>query len=433
MAEHSTTPMEVLAFLPPGMRDALADTLTELENSLEIHNAVVYVHDYRANVLRCAQKIGSRIRSEQLVAWDLPYDHKSFATFVLRTKEPQFSEYPPEDDRFDQERVRIFGIHDPVLGLPIFDNKEAIGVLVVWGVNSIIQDPMLNRNIIKYFQKSLHNLKQIITEWQISLLHPINAVIKAEHIMAHTKQSLGTPEQILLRTVLRIGFDRVRLIRYDELFGTITCISHANVEISRASRPSDLVNTRWHITNVPYIEQFLEDLLVSEENYYASGFDAIDYWHEGNHRKKKNTYPLVITALWVNGSLVGFVEADNKYTKREMSDEMIEILQIVTKENKAGQMIHEQKERVEPIEGDGFNQTFDEPTPLNEDEVGLRQEPRNFEYDRIDPNTPDNGQTMLDELRKWRWIGTTFATVVTIALAGGFGCPGEGGCQSCRP
>jgi len=300
--------------------EVLIKILESVRGSYGFDASLIYIPDYTRESLYCAAWIGCdelKINPGQFV---YKFSSRSLATKVYQERTGYFTSDPSKDPIVNQFGRRSFQINRPLVGIPLIFCNRIVGVLVSW--SRYEQAPTKEHiSLLAPFA----NLAALSIAASESAQQRTTILQKLRQILAHlqTEPSLEKKFDLILEAVQNAGFDKARVFEYMETNNTF---------VGRFSRgmkdPKNFLRQVISPEKNPYVKLTLEtwagNSIARRDHIGLYGSDPDARALEKNPDLPWATVPMVLA-----GKLYGYIAADNKSSKREITNDSLEYLTLL--------------------------------------------------------------------------------------------------------
>ena len=306
---------------PSPPRDELPHSILESVRDIYGFDAgVIYIVDHIDQVLRCSAYMGCEHVNvdpkEQLI---YRFDDLAIATKVLRENQGYFSHNPATDPKFDPTGVRIFQICGPLIAVPMSFGDKAVGVLVVWSRQNHLITPAHIERLEPFARIAAANVAIAESERRRSVvLKAIQNILTQMQSELDVKKNLG----VILHGVLAAGFDRVRLFKREGDTHNLIYVDSLGMEA-----PDKLARVTIAVEGNPYLKDLSTPLVEPIARIYTT--DMHGQTPAGLAFDRPDDLPWVVMPLVILGRLHGYIGADTKHTRREITQENLDYVTLL--------------------------------------------------------------------------------------------------------
>jgi len=297
--------------IPSGYTGSLWGILQHVYQETGFTSGIIYVADYQSAVLRIEGMRHCRDVNPAEISWR--FEDKALATKVFLEQRPYFAKDPANDVFVNRRGTDAFGLHGPILGVPIVFQRFVVGVLVVWSEGEL-----------KPAESDVERLRPLVellvTSAQARLkaldLTSTQAALQSIQAQIRTGATLKTVFRKILEAA-RISFDRARLLRYHAESTSkkgpyFECIYSIGDE-----RPDKYRDKRVYRKESPYIDHILRTPAANADVhvYDSSEFGPDPYAAQWDRPADQ---PWAMTFIFHGGELWGFLAVDNVNSRRPL-------------------------------------------------------------------------------------------------------------------
>jgi GAF domain-containing protein/two-component sensor histidine kinase len=283
---------------------------------------IIYLVDPMNGLLSCEAFISAkRLQIKKPQDFSYRLDETAFATWVYHEKEKkgEFVQDPRSDPRFNAKGLDAFQIDGPVIGVPLEDAGQVVGVLIVWNTSG--PTPPAPHHLGEL--APLARLAAAAINFSASDLER-NLVLRESREILGRMQVESTQDPILhriLQAVQKAGFDRGRVFKYLEDGKKFVCLDSVGM-------PDTARGYTIHLTENEYARDTFERVQYSRQAFtYKAGQFGAD--PAADHLHKDPDLPWAVVPLVVANRFHGQIVADNSRSRRPIRQESLDYLTLL--------------------------------------------------------------------------------------------------------
>lgn len=306
-------------------QEILKTILESVRSIYGLGSSIIYIADDKKRVLRCLAYINEEsVNIQNSEDFSYSYNEIGFATKVFRSRRGLFADNPFSDPDVNPMGLKAFKINSSIIGLPLKFGEKIVGVLVAWSNRN--KDYPTKEQIISlepFARLSAATISTLEAERQNEIAFRV-----VSEILTHmqTELSLEVNLRFIAHGVQAIGFDRVRVYRYDyerEAYVGLDSLGLQNPERFKGfGVPLEGSVYSAHIAGIAL------------DNQNAQIFDPTSPNSFGVHPyakelEKADDLPWASVPLVIAGRLNGQIAADNAITGRAISEDSLRFLTLL--------------------------------------------------------------------------------------------------------
>ena len=308
---------------PP--RDELLNRiLVSIRSIYGFTDCVIYTVDNTEQMLQCRSYIGCEGFDEDPSVLSYRFDDNTLASKVYRERKGYLCVDPKTDPNISRSALQRFNFNSPILALPLIYNEKVVGVCTLWSQSGKVTPGEQHLEEMEPFARlAAANIALSETErHRGKVLECIQEILT----QMQTEMSREKNLRLILHGVQSAGFDRVRIYEVDEARERLVGIDSVGME-----DPEAFTDYSMSIRENPYVNHVARQSLTRPA---ACWFDPADpaFWGPDPAAPslgKADDLPWLDVPLVIAGRLYGMIGADNMQSRREITRDHLEFMNVV--------------------------------------------------------------------------------------------------------
>lgn len=309
-----------LAEQAPSQEEVLRSILASVESSYGFDAGLIFIPDYTLNLLRCSAHTGADSLGVDPADFAIRFDEEALATKVFKEQEAYFSADPATDKNISPKGRETFRLGGALVAIPLIFRGRTVGVLISWSRRN--PPP---REEHKELLKPLAHLAAMTIAIAESGQQRVKVLEKIEEILTQMQTELSLEKNLhqILLGVQAAGFDKVRAFEFRE--GAAAFVGLDSVGMSD---PEGFAGLTISLDENPYARHLAESW---QGNPAARKYGAEKFGPDPDAERleKDPQMPWAVVPLVIAKKLYGQITADNRPTKRDITDDSLEYLTLL--------------------------------------------------------------------------------------------------------